>query len=183
MAVKVILPQFGESVVEGTITKWLKHEGDPVQEYEPLVEVNTDKVDTEVPSPASGTVLKILIEEGVTAEAGTLLAWIGQPGEALAEGGGAASGRPAAGVGEAEAVRPPGTDRAEVPEPAPSAAEASTPVQLDVPAGPTMRPGHDERLGFISPVVARMAAEHQLDLTKVSGSGRGVVVQTRNARP
>ena len=86
MAVKVLLPQFGESVVEGTITKWLKAEGEAVEEYEPLVEVNTDKVDTEVPSPATGTLLKVLVDEGITAEAGTLLAWIGEPGETIPEG-------------------------------------------------------------------------------------------------
>ena len=83
MPIKVLLPQFGESVIEGTITKWLKAEGDEVGEFEPLVEVNTDKVDTEVPSPGSGTILKILVPEGVTAPAGTLLAWIGEPGEAI----------------------------------------------------------------------------------------------------
>ena len=86
MATKVIMPQLGESVDEGTINRWIITEGDKVKEYDPLLEINTDKVDTEIPSPASGTVLKILIPEGTTIHAGTLLAWIGQPGESLPSG-------------------------------------------------------------------------------------------------
>src|SRR3990172_6439505 len=85
MVTKVIMPQLGESVVEGTVTKWLKHEGDPVEEYEPLIEINTDKVDTEVPSPARGTLLKRYIPEGETVRAGTLLAVIGSAGEPIPE--------------------------------------------------------------------------------------------------
>ena len=87
MPTQVIMPKLGESVVEGTVTAWLKKEGEEIEEFEPLLEVNTDKVDTEVPSPASGTVLKILIPEGETVAAGTILAWLGEPGEALPEGG------------------------------------------------------------------------------------------------
>ncbi len=150
MAVKVLLPQFGESVVEGTITKWLKAEGETVEEYEPLVEVNTDKVDTEVPSPGTGTVLKILVAEGVTAEAGTLLAWIGEPGEALSEG-----------------------DAGEAPETAAAAPAAeSEPDMPSQPAASAPRPGRRETLGFISPLVARMAQEHNLDLSRIQGTGR-----------
>ena len=73
MATNVIMPQLGESVVEGTVTKWLKHDGDPVQEFDPIMEVNTDKVDTEIPAPASGTLLKVYVPEGTTVKAGTLL--------------------------------------------------------------------------------------------------------------
>jgi len=82
MATRVIMPQLGESVVEGTVTRWLKKEGDTIGELDPLLEVNTDKVDTEIPSPAAGTVVKILVPEGTTVTAGTILAWIGEPGEA-----------------------------------------------------------------------------------------------------
>src|SRR3989304_505658 len=89
MLTNVIMPQLGESVVEGTLSKWLKKEGDPVNEFEPLMEVNTDKVDTEIPAPASGVVLKLLIPEGTTVKAGTLLAVIGQPGETVSPGGAA----------------------------------------------------------------------------------------------
>ena len=177
MAVKVFLPQFGESVVEGTITRWLKKEGDAIEEYEPLVEVNTDKVDTEVPSPAAGTVLKILVEEGVTAEAGTLIAWIGDPGEALPDGPEEAAG----GASPAPVQSPPEPDpepRSSVTEPiAPEAAPAAPPPG---PSRPPPRPGKDARLGFISPVVARMAAEHHLDLSLIAGTGRGGRITKRD---
>ena len=81
MPIQVIMPKLGESVDEGTITKWLKVSGEKVEEYEPLLEVNTDKVDTEVPSPASGVVLEILAPEGVTVRAGAILALIEAVGE------------------------------------------------------------------------------------------------------
>src|SRR5512147_2752627 len=83
MATKVLVPLLGEGVEEVTIIKWLKKEGETVNELEPLLEVNTDKVDTEVPSPASGTVLKIVAPEGVPARVGAVLAFIGKPGESL----------------------------------------------------------------------------------------------------
>src|SRR3989304_7026102 len=85
MVTKVVMPQLGESVVEGTVTKWLKNEGDLVAEFEPLIEINTDKVDTEVPSPAQGTLLRRYIPEGETVRAGTLLAVIGDAGEDVPE--------------------------------------------------------------------------------------------------
>src|ERR1043166_180633 len=86
MATKVLVPLLGEGVEEVTVTKWLKKEGDSVTELEPLLEVNTDKVDTEIPAPASGTVLKIVAEEGVPAKVGAILAFIGKPGE-IVDGG------------------------------------------------------------------------------------------------
>src|SRR5579864_7444119 len=82
-ATDVVMPQMGVSVSEGTITRWLKHEGDHVEADEPLLEISTDKVDTEVPSPASGTVTQILVQEGETVDVGTKLAQIG--GAAAAE--------------------------------------------------------------------------------------------------
>src|SRR5215831_12071078 len=81
MPTKVIMPQLGESVVEGTVSKWLKKVGDNIKAFEPLLEVSTDKVDTEVPSPADGVILQIYVPEGTTVERGILLAMIGQPGE------------------------------------------------------------------------------------------------------
>src|SRR5512138_97871 len=86
MATKVLVPLLGAGVEEVTVTKWLKKEGDSVNELEPLLEVNTDKVDTEIPAPASGTVLKILAEEGVPAKVGAILAFIGKPGESIEAG-------------------------------------------------------------------------------------------------
>src|ERR1044072_6773721 len=88
MATKVLVPLLGEGVEEVTVIKWLKKEGDSINELEPLLEVNTDKVDTEIPAPVSGTVLKILAEEGMPAKVGTLLALIGKPGESVDSGAG-----------------------------------------------------------------------------------------------
>lgn len=139
MATKVIMPQLGESVVEGTVSRWLKREGDTVGEYEPLLEVSTDKVDTEVPSPAAGVLLKIYVQEGQTVERGVLLAEIGQPGEK------------------------PGADS----EPA----AAHTPMRSPTSSEKTMTNG-GAYAGHVTPVVARMAAEHALDLSKIPGTGR-----------
>jgi pyruvate/2-oxoglutarate dehydrogenase complex dihydrolipoamide acyltransferase (E2) component len=146
MATKVIMPKLGESVVEGTVTKWLVKEGQTIQELAPLLEINTDKVDTEIPSSVSGTLLKILVEEGTTVEAGTTLAWIGNPGESIPE----------------EMV-PVGDKLAE---------QASTPVKpAPIPSAPLQDAKSD--LGFISPVVAKMAGEYKIDLQKVKGTGDG----------
>src|ERR671933_1569114 len=84
-AIDVVMPQMGVSVSEGTITKWLKHEGEPVAADEPLLEISTDKVDTEVPSPGGGVLRKILVPEGETVEVGTKLAVIAPEGAAVAE--------------------------------------------------------------------------------------------------
>src|SRR6185312_3756354 len=86
-AVDVVMPQMGVSVSEGTVTRWLKQEGEHIDADEPLLEISTDKVDTEVPSPASGTVTKILVQEGETVEVGVLLAQIGGAGPAGAPDG------------------------------------------------------------------------------------------------
>ena len=153
MPTQVLMPQLGESVLEGTITKWLKAKGDRVDEYEPLLEVNTDKVDTEIPSPASGVLLDILVGEGATVQAGSLLAWIGANGEAVPAG----SPRPIpAEAASAEAA----------------SAEAAPAVQPVTPLA-TSAAGRKGDLGFISPVVARMATEHGIDLSLVPGTGQG----------
>ncbi len=154
MAIEVIMPQLGESVVEGTVTKWLKRQHEQIQEFEPLVEINTDKVDTEVPSPASGTVLQLLVAEGETVRAGTVLALIGEPGENLPEA--PAQGRT---DGEFAPSKPP--------------AAASAPVRQPEPTSPVAAVDRQAEVGFISPVVARIAAERRVDLSKVPGSGQG----------
>jgi 2-oxoglutarate dehydrogenase E2 component (dihydrolipoamide succinyltransferase) len=151
MPTKVIMPQLGESVVEGTVTKWLKSVGDRVEEFEPLLEVNTDKVDSEIPSPVSGTLLEILVDEGTTIDAGTVLAVVGEPDESLPDMNGASEKR--------ETSTP--AKEAEAPQeikPSPTAAPAA---------------GRDPQLGFISPVVSRIAQEHKVDLWKVTGTGQG----------
>ena len=87
MPIKVVMPQLGESVTEGTISKWLKVIGEEIKEFEPLLEVNTDKVDSEIPSPGDGILLAILVDEGTIVTAGTTLAWIGDDGETIPEDG------------------------------------------------------------------------------------------------
>jgi len=148
MPTKVIMPQLGESVVEGTVTRWMKKEGETILEFEALLEVNTDKVDTEIPSPASGTVLKLLVPDGMTVTAGTLLAWIGQPGEEI----------PAGDIGAALTAHS-----------APPAPRQS----VTASAVPAVSPRSERDLGFISPVVARIARENQVDLQQVTGTGQG----------
>jgi 2-oxoglutarate dehydrogenase E2 component (dihydrolipoamide succinyltransferase) len=143
MATKVLVPLLGEGVEEVTITKWLKKEGDAVKELEPLLEVNTDKVDTEIPAPASGTVLKIVALEGVPAKVGALLAIIGKPGESLDVSS-----------SQVSSVKPSSVS-------APQSKQSAT---LDI--------SHVTRdTGFISPVVAKIAAEHGVDLSRVQGTG------------
>ena len=153
MTVEVIMPQLGESIVEGTVTKWLKQVDEPVREFEPLVEINTDKVDTEVPSPASGTLLARFVDEGQTVKAGTVLALIGEPGEPRPEPGD-------------------GGMRQAVAEPSPAEPQAMP----QRPVSARMR----EDLGFISPVVAKMAAEHGLDLSQVPGTGQAGRITKRD---
>ena len=143
MATKVLVPLLGEGVEEVTVIKWLKKEGDSVNELEPLLEVNTDKVDTEIPAPASGTVLKILAEEGIPAKVGTVLALIGKPGENVETSG--SQSQPQSKV-EGQKSRP-GS------------------LTLDV------QPSTKQEIGFISPVVAKIAAEHGVDLSQVQGTG------------
>jgi pyruvate dehydrogenase E2 component (dihydrolipoamide acetyltransferase) len=165
-AVDVVMPQMGVSVSEGTITKWLKQEGEQIEADEALLEISTDKVDTEVPSPASGTVTQILVQEGETVEVGTKLAVIG--GEA---------GAPAP---EAEAPPEPATAAAAAEAEAPSSAETPAPAAVPEPApGPEPEPaaaptnGEQDSKSFVSPVVARIAAEHNVDVSSVPGTGRG----------
>lgn len=146
MATKVLVPLLGEGVEEVTVTKWLKKEGDSVNELEPLLEVNTDKVDTEIPAPASGTILKILAEEGVPAKVGAILAFIGKPGESVDSGqSSVASEKPVA-----IKSQPVSTER--------------TPVT-------GQQPTSNRDVGFVSPVVAKIAAEHGVNLQQVQGTG------------
>ena len=150
-AIDVVMPQMGVSVSEGTVTKWLKQEGEHVEADEPLLEISTDKVDTEVPSPASGTLTQILVLEGSTVEVGTPLARIG-----------GAVGAPA----PAEAPPAPEPVAAEpvAAEPEPVAA-APAPVPVQEPT--------ENGKAFVSPVVARIASEHGVDPGAVQGTGRG----------
>jgi 2-oxoisovalerate dehydrogenase E2 component (dihydrolipoyl transacylase) len=154
MATKVLVPLLGEGVEEVTVIKWLKKEGDSVNELEPLLEVNTDKVDTEIPAPASGTVLKILAEEGVPAKVGSVLAYIGKPGES---------------VDSVSTSSAPVKSESKIEKPALSLSKGQKSAQ----ESPTfdVRPSTKQDLGFISPVVAKIAAEHGVNLQQVPGTG------------
>ena len=148
MVTKVLVPLLGEGVEEVTIIKWLKKEGDLVNELEPLLEVNTDKVDTEIPAPASGTVLKILAEEGVPAKVGAILAFIGKAGESVDSG-------------QSSLV----SDKPTTTEP------QTVAVQDQMSTFNHQQPTANRETGFISPVVAKIAAEHGVNLRLVQGTG------------
>ena len=145
-AVDVVMPQMGVSVSEGTVTKWNKQVGDTIEADETLLEISTDKVDTEVPSPASGVVSEILVQEGETVNVGTVLARIG---------------------GETGAAAPAAEPPAAEPEPEPT---HEAPEPLAQPAAPVAQ---ENGKSFVSPVVARIASEHGIDPSQVPGTGSG----------
>jgi pyruvate/2-oxoglutarate dehydrogenase complex dihydrolipoamide acyltransferase (E2) component len=163
---EVVMPQMGVSVSEGTITKWLKSEGEHIARDEALLEISTDKVDTEVPSPAEGVVTQILVQEGETVEVGTVLAVIAPEGAA-----------PAAAPEAPEAPPEPATqDAADASEAA--ASETAQPTAPTPPAAPVAparpaAPASGNGRTFVSPVVARIASEHGVDPNTVQGTGTG----------
>jgi 2-oxoglutarate dehydrogenase E2 component (dihydrolipoamide succinyltransferase) len=167
MQTEVVMPQMGVSVSEGTVTKWLRQVGDAIGRDESLLEISTDKVDTEVPSPAEGVVMQILVQEGETVEVGTVLAIIAPVGAEIAPPAPA----PPAPEPEPAAAPEPAPVAAAVPpaspEPAPAATEAVPPAQPVTPAAA----GNGRT--FVSPVVARIAAEHGIDPSTVPGTGTG----------
>ena len=184
-AIDVVMPQMGVSVSEGTITKWLKSEGDPVEADEALLEISTDKVDTEVPSPGSGVLREIVVPEGETVAVGTKLAVIapegaaedGKPTEAPPEPATQQAAEEAAAAGGAEGETPT-AETVEGAKPAPPQAEApaeAPEVPAKAPEAPEEPDGDDGRKEgkFVSPVVARIAAEHNVDVAQVPGTGRG----------
>jgi 2-oxoglutarate dehydrogenase E2 component (dihydrolipoamide succinyltransferase) len=164
-AVDVVMPQMGVSVSEGTITRWTKQVGDTVEADETLLEISTDKVDTEVPSPASGVISEILVQEGQTVPVGTVLARIG--GEPAAPAPADAPPEPAT-QPAADASTAAATEGEAAPE---SAAPAPPPVAPPAPATAAEPSGNGK--AFISPVVARIAAEHGIDPAQVPGTGSG----------
>jgi 2-oxoglutarate dehydrogenase dihydrolipoamide succinyltransferase (E2 component) len=151
-AIDVVMPQMGVSVSEGTITKWLKQQGEQVEADEPLLEISTDKVDTEVPSPGSGVLTQILVEEGQTVEVGTKLAVIGGDG-----------------------AQPQAEEAPQEPATAAAAAEAEAASSAETPAPTAPEPSAAPQNGktFVSPVVAKIASEHGVDPSQVEGTGRG----------
>ncbi|HUL14774.1 MAG TPA: dihydrolipoamide acetyltransferase family protein [Terriglobales bacterium] len=162
MAVDVVMPQMGESIFEGTITKWLKKPGDKVERDEPLFEISTDKVDAEIPSPSAGVLKEIKITEGQTVPIQTIVAVI--------DAAGSAAGTPASA---------PTPAKAESPKPAPVHAAAAPPKPAPPPltAAPApvaaAAPSKDGGRIHSSPLVRRMAKEHGIDLAGVAGTGAG----------
>ena len=163
MAVSVTMPRLGESVTEGTVTRWLKKEGERVEVNEPLLEVSTDKVDTEIPSPAGGIVRKIVVQEDETVEVGVELAVIGD-GDAPAD---AAPAAPEPVTAPTPVPSPPAPVAAPVPPPAPVAAAPTAPEPNAAPAASS---GDG---GYMTPLVRKLAAQHSVDLDTLHGTGVG----------
>lgn len=196
MSTTVSMPQLGETVTEGTILRWAKAIGDSIAEDEVLVEISTDKVDTEVPSPAAGVILEILVPEGGTVAVGTDLVVIGEEGE-----GGGSQKQPGTEETEAaeepeEAPEPVETEEAETEEPAieeeqptepaPAPAAEAPPSTPDDEAPADPAPSEGERAGsngepkLLSPVVRKLARENDIDLSRVEGTGQGGRITRRD---
>ncbi len=166
MSTTVSMPQLGETVTEGTVLRWMKQVGDSIALDEPIVEISTDKVDTEVSSPVSGVVAEILVDEGATIEVGTAMAVIAGEGEEVSA-----------------AAAPPPEEAAGPPPPAPEAAaredEEAPPSPPPPPPPAEAKPPAAGGAAFFSPVVRKLAREHGIDPTAVQGTGRDGRV-TRN---
>ena len=144
MATSIALPEMGEGVIEGTLARWLVSVGDRVDRYAPIAEVETDKVTTETTTDTAGTILRLCVREGETVPVGTVLAYVGEPGEVVPENG-----------------EQPATDVAAPITPVPDREQSVAP---DAPSS--------VYTGRISPIVGRIAAEHQVDLNQIVGTGR-----------
>ncbi|NOL63317.1 2-oxoglutarate dehydrogenase, E2 component, dihydrolipoamide succinyltransferase, partial [Corynebacterium ulcerans] len=151
----VVMPELGESVTEGTITQWLKSVGDTVDVDEPLLEVSTDKVDTEVPSPVAGTILEILFNEDDTVDVGEVIVRIGEPGS------------------EPETKAEPAKE--EPKEEAPKAEEPAkeAPKAEEAPAKEAAKPVNNQNVPYVTPLVRKLANKHGVDLNKIEGTGVG----------
>ncbi|WP_089157304.1 2-oxoglutarate dehydrogenase, E2 component, dihydrolipoamide succinyltransferase [Micromonospora sp. NBS 11-29] len=194
----VTMPALGESVTEGTVTRWLKQVGETVEVDEPLLEVSTDKVDTEIPSPVAGTVLEIKVAEDETAEVGGVLAIVGAAGAAKAEAKPEpepkAEAKPEAKPEPKAEAKPEAKPEPKVEEPTPGLsynepsaeaeqaaqpAKAEQAAQPSAPTTPPQRPtapaqgGGEEAAGYVTPLVRKLAAEHGVDLGSLSGTGVG----------
>jgi pyruvate dehydrogenase E2 component (dihydrolipoamide acetyltransferase) len=193
MPVSVTMPRLGESVSEGTVTRWLKQEGDRVEADEPLLEVSTDKVDTEIPAPSSGILTSIKVGEDETVDVGVELAVISESSDAAASPAPEAAAPAAPAQTPAAQADPEPEPQAEVEAPAPVAAEAPAPtpppaaapapaaapspapaVESQPMSGPSDDSGDDGAAGpYVTPLVRRLAAEHSVDLSALTGTGVG----------
>ena len=177
MPVNVVMPQMGESIFEGTVTKWLKKIGEKVERDEPLFEISTDKVDAEIPAPSAGVLKEIKVKEGETVEINTIVAILDDGGApAAAE---ASAGRPASDGAEAPAAKTTAPSKAEAAKPA--AAPPPRPPAAAAPLPPaaiggelTFEPAKLRELGIrTSPLVRRLAKENGVDLRQLTGTGAG----------
>ncbi|WP_067463343.1 2-oxoglutarate dehydrogenase, E2 component, dihydrolipoamide succinyltransferase [Actinomadura macra] len=200
MPVSVTMPQLGESVTEGTVTRWLKKEGERVETDEPLLEVSTDKVDTEIPSPASGVLTSITVAEDETVEVGAELAIIGDEGDAPSGGDAPAAQeapahdapaqespeppaqqapqQPPAQQGPPPAAWPPPAQQQPPAPPAPAPApQPSAPAPAPAAQQPAQEPAQESAPSgdgpYVTPLVRKLATEHEVDLTTVKGTGVG----------
>ena len=195
----VVMPQMGESIVEGTLTRWLKKPGEKVERDEPLFEISTDKVDTEIPSPAEGVLSEILVQEGTTVAINSIVARIGEGNGAKAPAAAAPAPAQAPAPSKPEPAPPapaaPTSSSADVgpsaraqeaprstppppPAPMPSGAgpypvEPPPPPQAAPPPPATPQPDGNEDQGPLSPLVRKMAREYNIDLSQVKGTGAG----------
>src|SRR5215217_8167217 len=174
MSTEVVMPQMGESIAEGTITKWMKKVGERVERDEPLFEISTDKVDAEIPSPAAGTLTDVRFKEGDTVEVNTVVAVLDGDGAATAEA-------PAAKVVEQKPVQPatpppppPPPQAAAPPPPSPPAPVQAKPAPPPPPAeenDDSAATAEDLRRTKSSPLVRKIAQEHNVDISKLEGTG------------
>ncbi|MRJ77850.1 2-oxoglutarate dehydrogenase, E2 component, dihydrolipoamide succinyltransferase [Aeromicrobium sp. SMF47] len=172
---EVTLPALGESVTEGTVTQWLKAVGDDVAVDEPLLEISTDKVDTEIPSPVAGKLLEIRAEEDETVEVGAVLAVIGAEGDAPASAPEPKEPEPKT---EQAPPPPPAPEPEPTPEPEPAAAPEPTPAQPETQAAPESAPApaapaESNGDSYVTPIVRKLAKQHDVDLAGVTGTGVG----------
>ena len=172
MATDVVMPQMGESIAEGTIVRWIKKVGDPIDKDEPLFEISTDKVDAEIPSPGAGVLLEIRVKEGETVPVNSVVALIGAKGESAAAGSTGATGSAGSQVPPVQQVPPAPVSQAdgssgtrETAEPAAPAA----PAAAAAPEGPATL--EDLRRTRSSPLVRKIAKEHGIDISRMNGTG------------
>jgi pyruvate dehydrogenase E2 component (dihydrolipoamide acetyltransferase) len=169
MAIDVVMPQMGESIAEGTVVRWIKKPGDKVERDEPLLEISTDKVDAEIPSPAAGTLSEVLVKEGQTVAVNSVVARIAGEGE---------SAKPAPQQATAPAPAPP-PKPAPAPEPVKAAAPAPPPATGNRPPTPPPQPQQSEKVASLeerrrtksSPLVRKIATENNVDIAQIQGSG------------
>ncbi|CAN7305053.1 2-oxoglutarate dehydrogenase, E2 component, dihydrolipoamide succinyltransferase [Arthrobacter sp. LjRoot78] len=166
---EVTLPALGESVTEGTVTRWLKAVGDSVEVDEPLLEVSTDKVDTEIPSPVAGTLQEIRVNEDETAEVGSVLAVIGSGAAAPAAAPAAPAPKQEAPAAEAPAAAPAAPAAAPAKEEAPAAPKQEAPA----PAAPAAESAAPAESGYVTPLVRKLANQQGVDIASLTGTGVG----------